>query len=169
VKRVNLGSERTDTGTVRDRGRRISAMSGPGPEQGRPRVDGLYVSAERETDEYDTDEITYRYFMRFYPDGRIAEASVAGGRSAQVARWLNRHRTDLSHGRCVIDGGQISFSLTSPAGVVDYWGHLSEDCRELHVESYSHINGHVSEETLTFEPLSQYELTCRALYYPDKP
>ncbi len=123
-----------------------------------PRVDGLYRVAR-------DGALPYRQYIRFYPDGHTCGASSTGT-APQVARWLNRHRSDLSQGVCHRTDDHLTFSLHSPEGAVDYTCRLSSDARELHVESHSHINGHDDSYVLTFEELEQPDLTCRSHYHP---
>ena len=73
-----------------------------------PRFDGLYVSDEPER------PIGYRSFIRFYPDGAVAMASVNDPSTPQqVATWLSPTHAWSASGSYDVRGPRISMSVTA--------------------------------------------------------
>ncbi|MGD1154673.1 MAG: PEGA domain-containing protein [Terriglobia bacterium] len=79
-----------------------------------------------------------RHLLRFYTDGTVIGAAVAGGASAEINAWFHKGYEDS--GTYQIQGSTIRFSLTSKDGTVDYSGKMQKDT--LTLDSLSHINGH---------------------------
>jgi len=112
-----------------------------------PRCDGLYVAQW-------ADQGSYSY-LRFYPDGWVTQVSSTGT-PEQVARWIDRDRTDLSQGRSVLVDGEILFSLVSPTGRVDYFGHVPAGAASLDLHSHSLINQHEGAALHDFVPIPEF-------------
>ena len=73
-----------------------------------PRFDGLYVSDEPERPQ------GYRSYIRFYPDGAVAMASVNDPATPQqVATWLSPTHAWSSSGSYDLRGPRISMSVTA--------------------------------------------------------
>ena len=104
------------------------------------RFDGLYLSKSN----------TYDDYLRFFPDGVVVGATT-NGTSAQVANWLTRDHQYSGKGKYRIKGNEITFSLRSPYGVVDYDGTITKD--GLVFATHSHINGHRGKRTYSFTPI----------------
>jgi hypothetical protein len=102
------------------------------------RYDGVYYCVQ----------VGYRQFLKFFPDGTVIGVS-ASGTAEQVSRWID---TTDNKGRYKTVGARVTFSLTSPQGVVDYSGDIFE--ASLVVDSHSHINGHCSRR-------QDYSFTCK--------
>jgi len=89
--------------------------------------------------------------IRFFEDGIVTEVSLSSEVSERdpsdfikKLTWFNREYE--SRGVYTIKGNQISFSINSTSGIVDYAGIIMDD--ELLLNSYSHINGYKGENEL---------------------
>ena len=103
------------------------------------RFDGLYQSPDRK----------FNYWLRFFADGFVVGVTTDGntdGSAANVSNWL-KHSYNNS-GQYKLQGNQISFSLKSSCGVVDYNGIVTK--RGLELNSHSHINGNCSARNYSF-------------------
>lgn len=107
------------------------------------RYDGLYVT--KLPVDY---AITAHSYLRFYDEGTVIESSIQGDRSAVVMRWFDKSDRSISNGSYSITGAEIQFSVTSESGAVDYRGRIVSD--ELHLHSYSHINGNEADDEYEF-------------------
>jgi hypothetical protein len=83
----------------------------------------------------------YSMYLRFYADGAVIGVSSTGT-PAQIRPWFRAPYND--NGRYLVRGPRISFSLTSPAGRVDYDGVI--DGSRLQLLSCSRINGRRSTD-----------------------
>jgi len=84
---------------------------------------------------------SYRMYFRFYPDGRVVNASIAG--TVTDPAWLVWGNDHVSSGRYqVADGGEIRFALTSSTGVVEYEGLTAPDVTSIRLNIHSQINGY---------------------------
>jgi hypothetical protein len=73
-----------------------------------PRLDGLYVSDEPET------ASSYRSYIRFYPDGAVAMASVSDPSTPQqVASWLSPTHAWSASGTYDVRANRIFLSVTA--------------------------------------------------------
>jgi hypothetical protein len=102
------------------------------------RFDGVYQS-ERVED--------YWNYLHFYPDGTVITVSSTG-QPEDLRTWFTKEHVGVSIGKVTRKGGRVSFSATSSDGSVDYDGRLVGD--QVHLDSYSHINGHRSSDVFKF-------------------
>lgn len=79
----------------------------------------------------------YSSYLRFFPDGKVVEVGSTGTPS-QVGQWLN-HEYE-SYGYYNINGGAVSFVITSSSGQVSYSGRILKEAIEI--DMTSHINGY---------------------------
>jgi hypothetical protein len=78
------------------------------------RFDGLYVSDDPETSP------RYRSYIRFYPDGAVAMASVNEPASPQqIATWLSPAHAWSASGTYDVRGGRIFLSVSARTPTVD--------------------------------------------------
>lgn len=107
------------------------------------RYDGLYVTKLP----VDYGIISYSY-LRFYVDGTVIESSIQGDRSAEAMRGFDKGDRSIASGSYNTNGDEIQFSIRSDSGTVDYRGQIIGD--ELHLHSYSHINGFETDDEWAF-------------------
>lgn len=120
----------------------------PSADVSAPRFDGLYQSEQVEQAEQAE---SYHYYLRFYADGTVITVSSTGT-PAQLERWFDREKADLSRGQFTVTAGQIAFSATSDTGTVNYEGRISADRLEL--ASHSEINGNRQTHVFAFVPFA---------------
>jgi hypothetical protein len=106
----------------------VDLAEGPGK-----RLEGLYQSESVEGAFAQA-----RHLLRFYPDGTVIGAAVAGGIGAWLDDWF--HKGYENSGTYQIQGAMIKFSLTNKEGTVDYSGRLQKGF--LTLDTFSHINGY---------------------------
>ena len=88
--------------------------------------------------------------IRFFEDGIVIEQGLGSleGDPRDIVMdlqpWFNREYE--SSGVYTIQGNQISFSINSESGIVDYAGIIMDN--RLSLNSYSHINGRKSKNNL---------------------
>ncbi|MDO4618310.1 MAG: hypothetical protein Q4B31_02170 [Clostridia bacterium] len=101
------------------------------------KFDGYYCFIRDE----DNDGYVDNRVLRFFEDGTVIGVSIEQTEENNgyfpKGDWFDKDYED--NGTYSIDGDEISFSITSSNGTVDYRGTVEED--ELTLDSYSHING----------------------------
>jgi hypothetical protein len=107
------------------------------------RFTGVYQSKPEE----------YFMFLRFFEDGVVLGVPTTLLFSPENAfEYLQAKNTKgVKFGNYVRSGDQVSFSLQSTSGSVDYKGYF--DNNHIILDVYSHINGDHSSETFYFIPL----------------
>ena len=116
------------------------------PVQHALKFDGLYFTKKKELN----DEV-YRSYLRFYEDGKVIGNS-SSGEPHEVIKWLVTGADDLSSGKYLISGNQITFDLKSELGEVSYKGTISAN--QLTLTSESKINGYKSTNQYKFQNLT---------------
>ncbi len=106
------------------------------------RYDGVYMSGKE-----DSDDESYRRYLRFYPDGEVIQVSSTG-QPQDIRKWFSKERTDLSRGKVTVKGKRIFFSAVSAEGAVDYTGEADGD--QLHLDHLSHINHYRGRDVYVF-------------------
>jgi hypothetical protein len=91
------------------------------------RFDGFYQS-DRQDD--------YWRYLRFYDNGTVISASVVSDNLPKIANWFDGHN---NRGSFTLSGRELSFSVESQEGVVDYIGDVRGT--KMILRSHSHING----------------------------
>ena len=120
------------------------------------RYDGLYATEPQDD---------YRYYLRFFPTGQVASASVVEPSTAhQVGQWLGMPGHNDPTGSFQVRENSLSFETVNQ-GWVDYRdGTESEEVRveyegfilgdgSLMLQSHSLATGHRDELTYRFESL----------------
>ena len=100
------------------------------------RYDGVYMVPST----FWGDDVPSWGYLRFYPDGRVVSVTSTG-RPEQI----------ISRGVAIVRGGNISFSVFSRRGSVEYAGKLRKDGR-LRLDIHSNINGYRHTREYTFIP-----------------
>jgi len=94
----------------------------------------------------------FRFYLRFYEDGTVIGYTTAGN-PKNLVPWFSRDHKSPSKGRYTIyKDNQISFSLKSEEGIVQYNGVLLEDNR-LFLDVKSKINTYEAKEEYFFWPV----------------
>lgn len=112
------------------------------------RFDGVYQSVSQ----YPAGNASYRYYLRFYPDGEVYDASAVDTPPDIAYSWLvkNSAAFGIGHGRFKVAGKRVAFSITTSSGVVDYAGEMAGN--RIHFEVVSHINGRRASVDYEFVP-----------------
>lgn len=108
-----------------------------------PRLDGLYVNLGE----------NYWNYIRFSQGGKVSQVSASAGAPYEVFKWLTPDDSQLSQGTYTTENGSIQFITASSAGEVVYQGQVMRNSSELHLNSYSRINGRRSEVFYIFMPV----------------
>jgi len=80
------------------------------------RFDGLYISSLP----VDYGPLKSYEYLRFYEDGTVIESSIQGDRSVENKSWFDKTDSTIQSGCYAVDGSSLSFSVRSPAGVVEF-------------------------------------------------
>ncbi len=125
-----------------------SAGAVAGADEAQLRYDGVYQSVNQ----YPAGNVSYRYYLRFYPDGEVYDAS-ADTPAETVYTWLVKDTpaTGIGHGRYKLAGKRVAFSITTGGGVLDYAGEMVGN--RIHFEVLSHINGRRVSLDFEFVPV----------------
>lgn len=118
----------------------IPAQATENPQLG-PSSTNPEIQADIEYSLYCSPNTDYTYYLGFYPDHTVISVSSTGN-SEKVVKWFNKKYT--AKGVYKIDNDQISFTVTSSTGSVDFHGSING--RELDLYSHSKINGYDSHE-----------------------
>jgi len=108
-----------------------------------PQYDGVYMSSR----EYKTGNISYREYIRFYPDGDVIRVSSTGS-PEDLRKWFSREQPYVSRGKISIEGNRISFSVLVDKGSIDYSGQFEGDT--INLSSYSHATKYRDSDIYLF-------------------
>jgi len=106
------------------------------------KYDGVYMSGKE-----DSDDESYRTYLRFYPDGDVI-AVGSTGQPEDIRKWFSKESPVLSRGKVTVKGKRIFFSAVSAEGAVDYTGEADRD--HLHLDCLSHINQYRGRDVYVF-------------------
>lgn len=128
---------------------RQPAPAGLAREQGEVplRYGGVYRSEGLEMEVIGERIFPMRYFLRFYPDGRVIEISTTGEMNDLE---LFSAENGLTVGTVTIRDGVLSFSIPDHRGQVDYSGEVRGD--RLHLRIHFHADGKRTERVYGFVP-----------------